>query len=398
MHFDLPTLMWEMTIVCFTLALAVLFVGGRSRAADGLTPWGLGLLVYGLSYPVFGLRLLGWPTVSILLSGVLVSATLALQCLAVGRFQRSLRAPPGPLLTWGPVGLVALGELALLRHHQLRALVYTLVLMGQAAFLAWQAWGPRLDHARERGRLLLAAGSVVLLAILAGRAVAFAVAGDWNGALAVPANVQALTYLLTSTVVLLNTVGFILMQNEQAVEQQHQQATHDPLTGAANRRALHDELGRQLSRASRGGQPVAILMLDIDHFKKVNDTWGHQAGDVVLKELASRIQSRLRHHDLLARFGGEEFVVVLPDTPLSGALVVAEELRAAVEATPFVAEGGAIPVTVSVGVHASVPPGWEALGDLMIAASDQALYRAKQNGRNRIETSRQLPLAEPAAS
>lgn len=387
MQLDLPTLMWEMTIICFTLSLSVLFVGRRTQDRDGLSTWGWGLLVYGLSYPAFGLRLLGWTGPSILLADTLISATLALQCVAVARFQKAQLPAPAPALVWGPVLLTVLSALLLLSRHQERSVVFTLILTSQAMLLAWQAWSPRLQGVREHGRYLLTAGTGFLVLILLLRILFLAIAGDWSSELAVPRDVQALTYLVTSTVVLLNTMGFILMQKEQAVEQQHEQAVHDALTGLANRRALHEELGRHLSRASRSAQPIALLMLDIDFFKKVNDTHGHQAGDAVLRELSLRIQGRLRHHDLLARYGGEEFLVVLPDTPLDGALAVAEDVRRAVEETPFLVEGRSIAITISVGVHAGVPPGWEQIADGMIAASDEALYRAKQNGRNRVETS-----------
>ena len=159
-------------------------------------------------------------------------------------------------------------------------------------------------------------------------------------------------------------------------------AASDPLTGLANRRAFDQYLVQQAEIAKRYGGPLSLIMLDIDHFKRVNDRLGHMVGDEVLRNVASQIRSALRAADFVARWGGEEFVVALPGTPLSGANETAERIRAAIAAdASVVATGEPVRVTVSAGV-ASLGSGDGATA--LVQAADAALYRAKAEGRNRV--------------
>lgn len=129
---------------------------------------------------------------------------------------------------------------------------------------------------------------------------------------------------------------------------------------------------------------MALLMIDIDHFKTVNDRYGHLAGDHVLREVAQRIGKRLRRADMLARFGGEEFLALLPGTNVQGAMVVAESVRCAIAEHPVAVLGHNIPVTVSVGAHVGIPGQAPYTTEAMIAASGRALYEATAQGRNRV--------------
>jgi two-component system, cell cycle response regulator len=156
----------------------------------------------------------------------------------------------------------------------------------------------------------------------------------------------------------------------------------DGLTGVWNRRHFDLRCSQELDRARRFGEHFAILMCDIDGFKGVNDTYGHQVGDAVLVEMAQRLVDEAREVDLVARYGGEEFVLVLSRTEITGAVVVAERIRAAVEREPFRTDVGLLPVTVSVGV-ACHPTHGDTIGSLL-GAADAALYEAKQTGRNRV--------------
>lgn len=156
-------------------------------------------------------------------------------------------------------------------------------------------------------------------------------------------------------------------------------AHRDALTGLHNRRWLQARLEDELARQRRSCQPLALLLLDVDHFKHVNDTLGHAEGDNVLKGVARCLQAGSRATDAAARFGGEEFVVLLPDTPLEGALAVAEKLRAAVAQAP----GMPLPVTISIGVAMALPGDGRAAAALLERA-DRALYAAKAAGRNRV--------------
>jgi diguanylate cyclase (GGDEF)-like protein len=164
-------------------------------------------------------------------------------------------------------------------------------------------------------------------------------------------------------------------------------AVTDQLTGAPNRRLLMREGARIMDQSRRAGRPCACFMLDLDHFKRVNDTWGHQAGDRVLVGVARILEQTLRASDLAARYGGEEFAVVAPNADADQALALAERIRQAVAAEVFTAEAQTFGITVSIGVAEAA---WEvergaSLLEDCLARADEALYLAKQSGRNRVE-------------
>jgi two-component system cell cycle response regulator len=173
------------------------------------------------------------------------------------------------------------------------------------------------------------------------------------------------------------------------------QTVRDQLTGVYNRRHFDDCLQRELSYARRQCTNLSLLMIDIDFFKRVNDTYGHRVGDAVLRIVATSIQRVLRAHDVLARYGGEEFVIVARDTNLRNAEILAERVRRRIEKLRFEVPGGTTSVTVSVGVVAVTPhvgyPGEEAL----LKSVDAALYSAKRTGRNRVTS---MPPKPPAPS
>lgn len=168
----------------------------------------------------------------------------------------------------------------------------------------------------------------------------------------------------------------------EANEKLHRLAHTDVLTGVSNRRHFETQAQREVVRAQRHGEPLSLLILDVDHFKRINDTHGHDVGDDVLKVLAAMAAQELREHDLLARFGGEEFVALLPNTGLDGALIVAERLRAVLGACQVAVDEETVQFTVSVGV-AQLADGAADLG-VMIKAADKALYQAKRQGRNQV--------------
>lgn len=160
-------------------------------------------------------------------------------------------------------------------------------------------------------------------------------------------------------------------------------ARHDGLTGVLNRRAAGSQLEELFRRSRESGAPLAVLFLDLDHFKSINDTFGHAAGDAVLVAVALRVAAQLRVDDVLGRWGGEEFVALLPGVPQDVIRATGERIRRAVEAEPVVVEGQRINVTVSVGV--AMLGRDSADSAMLIRRADEALYRAKDNGRNRVE-------------
>jgi two-component system, cell cycle response regulator len=162
-------------------------------------------------------------------------------------------------------------------------------------------------------------------------------------------------------------------------------ALHEPLTGLYNRRHFMERFGAELAAARRHQRPLSLLLIDIDHFKKVNDAHGHLAGDEALKMISHVMQGALRKEDVLARYGGEEFVVLARETPLAGARALGERIRKAVERSRLSWQDHDLALTVSVGVATTSGPGAYEPGQSeqdLLAAADRALYRAKQGGRN----------------
>ena len=174
-------------------------------------------------------------------------------------------------------------------------------------------------------------------------------------------------------------------------------ATRDPLTGLWNRGAIQEIVDRELARSHREGQALSLGIADLDHFKGINDTYGHAAGDAVLREATRRLQQTLRLYDSLGRYGGEEFLIVLPGCNAATAPPVAERLRASISEAPFILREGPLLVTISLGVTSLCPGPAEdftrtredlaATHDALVRAADLALYQAKQEGRNRVASS-----------
>lgn len=166
-------------------------------------------------------------------------------------------------------------------------------------------------------------------------------------------------------------------------EEMHQMANYDAVTGVLNKHAFAKRLKEEFSYARRTKWGLSLLMIDIDFFKKVNDTYGHMAGDYVLSGVAERIQKAVRDEDILSRYGGEEFAVILRGTDAKGALILAERIRALVASEPFKFEKHAIPVTVSIGIATQNEKDITTPKDL-VAHSDACLYKSKEAGRNKV--------------
>ena len=176
-------------------------------------------------------------------------------------------------------------------------------------------------------------------------------------------------------------------------EEIHRLTILDPLTGIHNRRYLDEHLDREVERARRHARPLSVVLADVDHFKTVNDRYGHTAGDFALQGLAIRLIALTRKDELLARYGGEEFALVLPETELDRAVLCGERLRRSVADQPFEFEGDRYPVTISVGVAALIP-GRDATAADLLAEADARLYHAKRTGRNRVAPSVRIGSAE----
>lgn len=243
--------------------------------------------------------------------------------------------------------------------------------------------------------LLHAGESVGEISMLdAKKASAFVVADEDSRLLVLPEDIfwslvnvshdfaQRLLYLLATR---MRDSNAALSESVRRQNEYKRNATLDELTGLHNRRWLNEMVARQITRSQFGSKPLSLLLIDIDHFKSVNDNYGHLAGDEVLRNVAEIMMNYLRPTDLLARFGGEEFMVALPDTDLVGARIAAETMCAAVRNTTIEnSEHGVLPpVTVSIGVAELLP---DQSFDSLVESADRAMYLAKKNGRNRVES------------
>lgn len=191
----------------------------------------------------------------------------------------------------------------------------------------------------------------------------------------------------------LASLAAICFENAVALEQIQRQGLQDMLTQVKNRRCFEEEYPKELERAMRNGHALTCLFIDVDHFKQVNDQYGHAAGDVCLKAVAKQVQKQLRKTDLLVRFGGEEFVVLMPRCGVDQAGQIAERIRAHIQSLAIATTAGPLRITVSLGAATWRPPKsgpWsdvqrEQMGDNILKLADEAMYAAKQRGRNRVE-------------
>src|SRR5450830_667471 len=290
----LPTLLLALTLASGVFASAVLAVAWGGRLHKGLSLWGLGLVVNGLAYPAFGLRDVGWLSLSILSTNALTALSLVIHTLALMAFQRGRCHTLPRWVVWLPAGLNMLAAALLLHDDRWRNVVVAGLQGVMALVLLSQAWAPGLHGRRLTGRWVVIAGAALLCVTMVLRTLFMLLASEWDAQFNVPTQVQVATYFAILAVLLLNSMGYVLMQMEHAVSQQHELASHDRLTGLYNRLFFMGLMDHHLALARRRRSPLALLMLDIDHFKVVNDQHGHLVGDEVLRQVAQRAQARLR--------------------------------------------------------------------------------------------------------
>lgn len=278
-----------------------------------------------------------------------------------------------------------------------RVALASMLVAGYAMAAAWELWrGDRQLPTRRFTALVLAAHGLFLL----GRAPMLLLTSEnpRPEGLATFAGPLTSALIFETLVFTISTAFLLLSTAKEQLEVEHRRAAFDdPLTGLANRRGFIAGAEKAVEQARQSGRPAALLVLDLDFFKAVNDTYGHQVGDRVLRRFATVVTARLRANDLMARIGGEEFAAVLPDTSLEGGLEVAERIRAVVAGMRVPVQGEAISVisvTVSIGVASSW--GKETL-DAVLSSADTALYRAKAAGRNRVKAAEAGPSSIRAA-
>jgi diguanylate cyclase (GGDEF)-like protein len=383
------------------LMAAALWFAFAGRFRDGLAKWTAALWVQAIAWVLFAGRGEVPDLISITAANGLLALAWSLQFGAILEFQQR---PVPHWLLWAPTATAFVLFLLLMHDAQTR-IITSSALYGAANVLIAAAVLRGLSPPGFRAQWLLAGSYLLLAATLSARGVgAWMEPGAFASVLS-PSPLHSVLYLVLFAVIVAGSLAFLLMHKERADEETARLATTDPLTGVFNRRTFIELAEQELARARRSGAPLALMMLDLDHFKRVNDTYGHLVGDEVLVSFTRLIRECVRRGDLVVRYGGEEFCVLLPGTPLPAAHALAERIRAATAARMLTT----LPfrVTVSIGLTAYAGGAQVAL-DNLLARADGALYRAKDEGRNRVVTldaiegdaaeQRRLPLESPQGS
>ncbi|MEC4590349.1 GGDEF domain-containing protein [Nitrospirillum amazonense] len=379
MDLDIPSLLVVNTLLQTVAALCLLMAALSLPRQAGLSYWAASGFAQAAGLALNSEP--GW--VGLLSSHFLIFTGYGLAYVGVVRFLGRPTHETWPVLVLGALlAAVFLWFTVGAPESRGRILVSSLFFTALSAAMAWHL-------VRHAERDLCPAATVTGTLYAAWALLALARAGwalviDWEGTVQEPHAMKVATRLVIICVTTTVTNGYLWMISRRLDSELMQQARQDPLTGVANRRVLWSAGEMEVSRALRHHRALSLLMIDIDHFKAVNDRWGHGTGDALLVAVADCLTRELRRSDILARVGGEEFMALLPETGLEDAWAVAERVRQQVATITVDRPQGPVRCTVSIGVATLGADGhvWEEL----VTAADQALYRAKDTGRNRTET------------
>jgi diguanylate cyclase (GGDEF)-like protein len=383
MSLDTSTLYLVATMVAATLGAMLLFFGTQENF-PALRWWGTAYLLGAVSVALSTL------------AGNMLGAMLSLALNVVGFAACGMvwsaarvfhgRNPNLPGLLLGAMVWVAAVMTLKPEASAIRFMIGAAIVAIYATLTAVQLWSERRKTLQRRWPAIVVPvlhGFVLMLPILLGGLLrphdeAFA-SSIWVTVF----SIELVLYAVATVFVI------FMLVSERVVTAHKTAASTDPLTGMFNRRGFAEATSRVIEREANAGRPVTVLIFDLDHFKSINDRFGHSAGDEILKLFATVVLSTLRITDLSGRVGGEEFAALLP-CPLEEGVIAAERVREAFADSGIVVEDGPVDTTVSIGV-AGGPAGTEL--EVLLAAADSALYQAKRNGRNRVEAAEELPLS-----
>lgn len=378
MILDSRTLLIVMIATSLLLAISLLVaVGPRFR--DGLGKWTASLLLQSMVFALLAARGV-WPDVAtVVLPNACLTLVLTLQMAAIREFHGRATS-----IWWHVLPVLAVaGMFVFVMNDSIVRIILHGVVFGVGA-LALAVMVQRLNpESRGSARWLMLGGYLIGAATLGSRAVVSVVDPGAIPSFLGPSAFQGINFLFVLAVILVTSVGFLLLHKERSEEAAQKLALIDPLTGAFNRRTFLELAEKEIARTRRARGSLSLIMLDLDHFKQMNDRNGHLAGDEVLKGVVAITLTCLRKEDFLVRYGGEEFCILLPSVAIDRAAVMAERIREAVEQARFSFKGRALSVTISIGVTTLSMEGNENV-DTVVNRADEALYAAKKAGRNRV--------------
>jgi diguanylate cyclase (GGDEF)-like protein len=383
MSLDTVTLYLVATMVAAMLGAMLLFFG-KQENIPALKWWGTAYLLGAASIAL-------WTFVGSAFGEMFSLALSALGFVACGMVWNASRVflgrkPNLPGLFLGAIAWIAAAMTLAPEAAAMRLTIGAGIVAVYAALTAGELWSERRRTMQARWPAIavpVAHGFALMLPILLGNLL-YPDGGMFSGSIWVTIfSVELMLYAIGTVFVI-----FILV-SERTVTVHKTAASMDPLTGMFNRRGFAEATSRVIEREATAGRPVTVLIFDIDHFKSINDRFGHPAGDEILKLFAAIVINSLRITDLSGRVGGEEFAALLTCS-LNEAVVVAERVREAFANSGIAVEDGPVDTTVSIGV-AGGPAGTEL--EVLLAAADAALYQAKRGGRNRVEAAEELPLS-----
>ena len=376
---DVPTLLTVTVLIAMMAGGLMLVTWLQNRSEPALLGWGAAYLCGAVGAVLFGARgeLSGVWSINVANAAMIASAGLAWCGLRM--FDRR------PVTLWHALvgSVVWLAACGVGEFHQslhARVTLSSAMSAAYAGLAVWELWRGREDGMLARRLAMIMfmfQGAVFVSRIGLVWSVEFPPGGAMQLKWLPYAILESLFYTFGSAFLLLTMI------KERAEARHRQAATIDPLTGVPNRRGFVDRAERLLAACRSEGQPVSLLLFDLDHFKRVNDTFGHQTGDDVLVAFCGAAQHRFNEKDVFARLGGEEFACLLPGTTSQAAFAVAERIRSDFEAARWMAGAARLRASVSVGVANTADTGGEL--SALLGAADKALYRAKANGRNRVE-------------
>ncbi|AZP72552.1 GGDEF domain-containing protein [Pseudomonas poae] len=372
-----PTLFGCVALVATIMAFCLILVGQFNRR-DGLLTIGFGLLAHALAY--VGYTFYGHAPLWFTYGAANSLLAVALAFYGASLF-RIVELPVPWSRVFAPAALMLVLMVSLIDTLEPRMLAASIVLMVQCALIIY--WTLRHIPALGRARMLLIIGSSISLIGLGMRVVAIFGGGAAEMRYDVSNLKQTISVSIGTFTAMMISLGLVLLAKERSESLLKHMALRDVLTGILNRRAILEQFSTELERARREHACLGVAMVDIDHFKQINDVHGHLAGDEVISHCARHLSQRLRASDSIGRYGGEEFLLLLPDTRPEGVAAVLDELRTSLAEAPAQYGESSIALHISIGVCCEVP-GESDTSASLLARADAALYEAKGMGRDRV--------------